>query len=525
MDIASRSYSAPQISLADEPDFKVGTMDVRPSVRQIMAGGKSETLEPRVMQLLVALGRAPGEVVSRDTLVALCWAGRAIGEDAINRAIGKLRRCAEADGSFRIETIPRVGYRLVETGSAAMAELPDEPAPLVPVPRRTSRRIFLATGAAAAAAALAGLTIWKGRSAYEPPAEVGPLMQQALIALNQQTREGQNQAIALYQRIVTIAPDYADGWGALGNAYAATAGSRAIGECDAMRARAMSAGRRALALDPDNGFGQVAIATAVPERGNWLGIERALRRAASQHEDNQQLLFALASVFCSVGRDLEALDLVQRIERIAPPQPHVYFCHIRLLWAVNRLDEADRVLAEAASLYPTHFAIWFVRFYLLMYSGRAGAAISLAQDRDRLPSGIPQDNVDSALRAAQAIESRAPDAISSVLAENLALAHQGAGYVENGIAFACAVGRIEDAFRLAEAYYFSRGFVVPDLRWSRGQGTYTSQRERLTTFLFVPPVLSMRADPRFEGLMTELGLTRYWREARIAPDYRSPAAG
>jgi tetratricopeptide (TPR) repeat protein len=263
---------------------------------------------------------------------------------------------------------------------------------------------------------------------------------------------------------------------------------------------------------------------ALPPRDGWSGVERALRRAVSQHEDNPQLLYALASLFCSVGRDVEALGLVQRIARIAAPQPQIYFCHIRLLWAVNRLDEADRVLAEAASLYPTHFAIWFARFYLLMYSGRAGAAISLAQDRDRLPSGIPQNNVDSALRAAQAIQSQAPDAIAAVLAENRALAHQGAGYAENGIAFACAVGRIDDAFALAEAYYFGRGFVVPDVRWSRTQGTYTPQRERLTAFLFVPPVSSMHTDPRFEGLMTELGLNRYWQQTGISPDYRSRAA-
>src|ERR1700709_2746107 len=109
IDISSRSYAACQISLADEPDFKLGTLDVRPSVRQIIAGGKSETLEPRVMQLLVALGQARGEVVSRDALVASCWGGRSIGEDAINRAIGKLRRRAEAGGSFRIEAIPRGG--------------------------------------------------------------------------------------------------------------------------------------------------------------------------------------------------------------------------------------------------------------------------------------------------------------------------------------------------------------------------------------------------------------------------------
>ena len=75
--------------------------------------------------------------------------------------------------------------------------------------------------------------------------------------------------------------------------------------------------------------------------------------------------------------------------QLVPTTPNIYYFRIRLLWATNRLEEADRLLDEASSVYPTHFAIWFTRFYLLTYSGRAGDAITLAQDRDRLPTGIP----------------------------------------------------------------------------------------------------------------------------------------
>ena len=103
------------------------------------------------MQALCVMARRPGEVVSRDELVATCWAGRFVSDDAIQRAIAKLRRHAQDDAgnAFAIETVPRVGYRLVLTdeaprvGSAAASE------------RRSPR--ILAFGAAAIALALAAV--------------------------------------------------------------------------------------------------------------------------------------------------------------------------------------------------------------------------------------------------------------------------------------------------------------------------------------------------------------------------------
>ena len=97
--------------------------------------------------------------------------------------------------------------------------------------------------------------------------------------------------------------------------------------------------------------------------------------------------------------------------------------------------------------------------------------------------------------------------------------HEGAGYAENAVQFACAVGRIDDAFAMAEAYYFGRGFTVPDIRFTRQQGAYSTQRDRPTGLLFMPVTQPMRADPRFDALTTELGLKRYWEESGVRPDY------
>ncbi|HEY2447145.1 MAG TPA: winged helix-turn-helix domain-containing protein [Rhizomicrobium sp.] len=118
MNQLSRLAGAEPIRLSDEPDFSFGEFEVQPSLREVRWSGRKEQLEPRVMQVLVALARADGAVVSRDELIRLCWEGRIVGEAAINRCIWKLRELADAAGktSFQIETIPRVGYRLLADG-------------------------------------------------------------------------------------------------------------------------------------------------------------------------------------------------------------------------------------------------------------------------------------------------------------------------------------------------------------------------------------------------------------------------
>ena len=115
MNYASRNLRAvPAISLAEEDDFSLGPLRVRPSVRQVCVGDRTETVEPRVMQVLVLLVRAEGAVVSREQLNDRCWGGRIVGDDAVNNAIVKVRALAglSEEQAFEIETIPRVGYRL-----------------------------------------------------------------------------------------------------------------------------------------------------------------------------------------------------------------------------------------------------------------------------------------------------------------------------------------------------------------------------------------------------------------------------
>ncbi|MBV8800390.1 MAG: winged helix-turn-helix domain-containing protein, partial [Alphaproteobacteria bacterium] len=163
------------IDLGRELDFTLGAARIHPSTCEVEVDGRREVMQPRAMQVLVALARAEGAVVSRDRLIQRCWEGRVIGEDAINRAIAKVRAVAELSDppAFEVETIPRVGFRLkVHAAPEETPPVAESPAPSAgPATSRTGRLgVILGVVAALVAAAALVALLWKppGRNVSSP---------------------------------------------------------------------------------------------------------------------------------------------------------------------------------------------------------------------------------------------------------------------------------------------------------------------------------------------------------------------
>lgn len=72
-------------------------------------------LEPKVMALLRYLAERHGQVVTREDLESEVWKDVVVGYDALNISVAKLRKAFNDDSRHPtfIETIPKVGYRLV----------------------------------------------------------------------------------------------------------------------------------------------------------------------------------------------------------------------------------------------------------------------------------------------------------------------------------------------------------------------------------------------------------------------------
>ena len=169
--------------------FRLGSRTIWPQQGLIESPAGTLRLEPRVMDLLVYLAAAPGQVVSRDAIIKDVWRGTMVTDDVISRSIYLIRKALSDpgdEGSQRIiQTIPKRGYRLiVEVAQAPLpgaplpgARLPGAPAEVPPpAPIRTRSAAWLAAAALTAIAAAAVYVIRQRPEAHPPAAVQGFLV-------------------------------------------------------------------------------------------------------------------------------------------------------------------------------------------------------------------------------------------------------------------------------------------------------------------------------------------------------------
>lgn len=503
---------AQPVELGRIDDFRLGGLLVRPPLRQVVGpDGVVQSLEPRLVQVLVVLARAEGGVVTRKDLIDTCWGGRIVGDDAVNRVILQLRRLAErTEGAgFHIDTIIGVGYRLVAGEAPAVVASPTVTSV------SAGRRLLLAgLGGGAVLAAGAGVLWWRSQ-----PSKIAPLLDQASLAVQQGTAEGNEQAIGLLRQATATQPDHADAWGMLALSYAVAAQSRSDTLKDDFRARAREAAGRSRALALNNPNAALAEAILMPQHGRWGEIEQRFDAVAKTHPDSLPLLMARGLLMMSVGRCREAAAALDRARAVSPPTPALMHTHVQSLWAAGRRDEADRAMADAFALYPSHFAVWFMRYHLLLFTGRAREALFQVENAEGRPPGVA--DADFALLARVAASAAGQGSVRNAVATVYAAARRGSGYAENAIQYAAALGAHDTAFEIIDAYFFGRGFTVDARRFSPQQRTYTHADDRRTRFLFFPSTAPLRGDDRFSRLTRELKLDDYWAAKRVRPDYRT----
>lgn len=506
-------------SLAEMPDFIVGSAQISPATRTISGPGGTTQVEPRVMQVLIVLAEAQGGVVTRDTLLNRCWGGFYAGDDSLNRAIAGVRRVATstAGDSFEIETIPRTGYRLVDRRAEGSGGIDKEnglasAAGAASAKRPIARRYFLAGGLAAAAAGIAFLT--RRPSADDP---IARLMDDSRTAMRAGTAAKAREAIGLLQKAVALAPRNADAWGLLALTLA-RADEHAIDTTISPAGEVEKAANRALQLDSDNADASASLAIAIPYYGDWLAAERRFEQVLRKHPNHLYTRDSRAFFLGAVGRMRESAT-----ERLAFPNDdaldaNLQYRRIYTLWFLNRIGEADRAASRGLEMWPGHPGIWFGKLWVLADTGRFDRALAHIADAARRPP-LPKPMIQTLTAGITAAKTRDHGDVATATKMIMASVSHSVTAVVNAMMLLNLMGATDDAFELSRAYYLEQGTIIAAMEWRPGQPIVPDQRRRKTNMIFTPTAAAMQKDPRFMGLMGQMGLTDYWNRRRVLPDF------
>lgn len=491
------------IVLAHEPDFRIGDVQVRPAARELIVGDHHACLEPRVMQVLIGLHRAGGAVVTKDELIERCWNGRIVGEDAISRVMSRLRTAASHDarGQFRIETITKVGYRLVEVAATAGPPPANENHEDGSTPARRSRRAVL-VGAGAAfltGGGVLGLDLVR-RERLE--GEARELADEASRALLLGSPDADASAVGMLQRAATLEPDSPTVQGRLALSYMKMIRTADPEQRTALRERGLSSARRALELEAGQPDAEAALLTATPLFRNWLAFERVSTPAYQRHPDHLELCILRATLLAAVGRIGEILEPCVKAVKRAPVHPDVQCYYALTLLQLGRLEQGEMQLERCFGLWPRRLSIFTLRFDHLVYNHRADEALRMIRDRARRPGVLWPIYVELAEARAVAVADGRPEQVKATLDRFEKSAQENVWLAQDAIMFAANRGDLDRAFRILDALYFGRGFRVPG-----------EERDRMTFFLFWRVMAPVRRDPRFAQLIRALGLDTYWQQS------------
>ena len=308
------------------------------------------------------------------------------------------------------------------------------------------------------------------------------------------------QTRKLLRDVTALAPNFAQGWATLAewNGFIFGVGDD---NADEARKQALDAAARALAIDPHNSAAWVARSMTKSQISEWSAAQADLTQALTLNPDEPIGNYFYANNLANVGRISEALDYYMRAANSGPQfEPKTYRV-IETLADLDRIDEAQTMLATALKTWPDSDDLRnFALDLAVRYTDPTKAAATL--DDPALTAGLSQAYL-HLLRLE--VDARAHPSPATVDAAAVAIK---ARYIGSDAAFTAAIhyiviGRNDDA-------YASIGTIQTPLMIA----PYVDNPAPF----FRPYAAKFRADPRFMALADKLGLVAIWRATKW-PDF------
>jgi TolB-like protein/DNA-binding winged helix-turn-helix (wHTH) protein/Tfp pilus assembly protein PilF len=301
---------------------------------------------------------------------------------------------------------------------------------------------------------------------------------------NKRDAAGLKKAIEYFQRAIAVDPGYAQAYSGLADAYA-LAGGWEYGVLTPQEAapRAREAASRAVYLDPALSEGHTSLAFALDVSSwDWNGAEREFRRALELNPGYATAHHWYGYHLMLVGRDNEGIAELKRAESLDPLSLIISAGVADVLFIAHRFDEAMRQLQKTLDMDPNFAMAHYQRGQVLVQQHKLDAAIS--EFERALELAGPSPAFDANLANAYAASGRTADARRT--AADLAHLPEQSGSLDANIAL----------------IYVGLGDTDQAMRWL--DKAYQAQFEPI--MLVRPQFDPLRTDPRFQALMSRLGL-------------------
>ena len=297
-------------------EFGGFTLDV--AERRLSRDGAPVHLSPKAHEVLVALVRERGRLVTKDELLARVWPDAFVEEGILSVHVSSLRRAlgdANRHPTF-IETVPRSGYRFIAAVTSSRSG--DE------------------------------TTVREALRPLEVYELVGRGRSHLLSASHFQLPDAQSSFLAA----IDLDPSYAPAHAGLALTRCAQASWRMVPRHEAYAAAKTSA-LRALAMDAACADAQIALGTVLFLcEWDWLGADRSFQRALAINPAHSEALLQYGSLMEALGQLDRGLRLKQQALERDPRSPLVFVQIARSYWHQRRYDEAIAWASRALDLDP-----------------------------------------------------------------------------------------------------------------------------------------------------------------------------
>jgi DNA-binding winged helix-turn-helix (wHTH) protein/tetratricopeptide (TPR) repeat protein len=417
--------------------------------RRLWHDAEIVALAPKAHDVLVALVRRAGTLVSKRELLDLVWGDVAVEEGVLSVYVSTLRKSLgdTGDRASYIDTVPRAGYRFAATvtRTSPAAEPVSMQWPVGVLPARP---------------------------------ELSELIGRGRTCLMAASRSALPEAVGAFRSAVLLDPEYAAAHAGLAVAHCAEAELR-LRPPDAAYTAARAAALRALAMDAANADAQVALGTVLfLSDWNWEGARRSLQRALELDPDHTEGCLVYGRLLEALGLLDEGLAAKQKALERNPTSPTVVLQIALSYWNQRRYDDMIAWAMRSLALDPRHL---LAREYL------AGAY---------LMKGDMARHMEESLTHATAAGAP-PDVVAQL--RHVYETRGRAGVVEYALAANANGPPIQLALLLGEAGNLDEAFRYLDLA--------IEARDPSLVHLAVAPQWDwLRPDPRFDERLASMGL-------------------